>query len=134
MKLLLLLCALLLACSMAHAEGLKFPESMWGKDWTREDTYRQGVLTALLIVDWGQTLYIAKHPETYREVGTAKSFIGEHPSVGKVNSYFVFGIAFSAAVSILLPPDWRKGWQYIYIGYEFSYVQNNRSIGIKMDF
>ena len=131
MNRLLLLCALLLACSPAHAEGLNLSPETWGKDWTREDTYRQGGLTVLLIVDWGQTRWIARHPLQHKEMN---QFLGEHPSVSRVNNYFAASILGHAAISAVLPPDWRKGWQYVWIGIELGYVQNNHSIGIKVDF
>lgn len=131
MKRILLLYALLLACSLARAEGLNLSPETWGKDWTREDTYRQAALTALLVVDWGQTRYIAKHPLQHKEMN---QFLGEHPSVNRVNNYFTATIISHAVISAVLPSDWRKGWQYVWIGIEFGTVQRNRSIGIKVDF
>src|SRR6266699_7098228 len=67
-----------------HAEGLTFDP------WTREDTYRQAALTGLVVMDWGQTLYVAKHTSTicfgspnncadylsYDESGLAHNLIG----------------------------------------------------------
>lgn len=114
----------------ARAEGLNLPESTWAKDWTREDTNRQAVVTALLVVDWGQTRYIAKHPEFHE----TNPLLGEHPSIGQVNNYFVASILAHATVSMILPPDWRKGWQYIWIGIEADTVDRNRHIGIKVSF
>ena len=125
-----LICLAITACP-AHAEGLNLPPETWGKDWTREDTYRQSVLTVLLVVDWGQTRYIAKHPLQHKEMN---QFLGEHPSVGRVNNYFAASILGHAVISYILPPDWRKGWQYVWIGIEFGVVQRNHSIGIKVDF
>lgn len=123
---------LLLATSAAHA----------GDDWTREDTYRQAAMTALLIVDWGQTRYLVKHPidpkqpdgtYNWRKEGY-NSVLGEHPSIGRVNNYHVIVIAGHAAVSTMLPSDWRKAWQYVWIGIEADTVYRNHHIGLKVDF
>jgi hypothetical protein len=109
-------------------------------DWTREDSYRQAALTALLVADWGQTRYIAKHPDQcnskgcLEEEGIARFWIGRHPTTGQVNNYFAASIAVNAAISYVLPPVWRHGWQYLYIGYEANTVGRNRNIGIKMAF
>jgi hypothetical protein len=121
----------LLAGQAAQAEGLNLRPETWGKDWTREDTYRQVAVTALLIVDWGQTRWIAKHPSQLYETN---HFLGEHPSIARINNYFAASILWHAAISTLLPPDWRKGWQYVWIGIELEYVRRNYHIGVKVDF
>src|SRR3990167_2148379 len=102
--------------SVAHAD-----------EWTKADTYRQAAVTTLLVADWAQTRYIAKRPcenagggtqcqDPYLEKGLALPFIGEHPSVGRVNSYFIAGILGNYAISHTLPRDWRNAWQYFWIG------------------
>ena len=100
-------------------------------DWTSADTVAQGAVTALLIADWGQTRYIALNPQDWHE---KNSLLGEHPSSGKVNDYFAAAIVGHAAISYLLPKDLRHGWQYVWIGIEANTVQNNRSLGIRMQF
>jgi len=109
------------------------PSLCFADDWSKEDTYRQAALTALLVADWAQTRYIAKNPDKFHEIDASR-FIGEHPSTGKVNVYFATYIVSNATVSYLLPQNWRQAWQYLYIGYETKTVLKNRSIGIKMDF
>jgi hypothetical protein len=134
----------LMAGQAAQAEGLNLRPETWGEDWTREDTYRQAALTALLVVDWGQTKEAARKNEdqtycgynggsctpSYREVGFARYFIGEHPSVRQVNNYFALSILGHAAISYVLQSEWRKGWQYVLIGIEIDVVR----IGLKMEF
>lgn len=117
----LLLLGMLFLASAAHA----------GDDWTREDTYRQTALTALLIADWAQTRYIAKHPDEFREESFA--LIG-HPSVGRVNTYMAGLIIGHAAISYVLDPEWRRSWQYLWIGAEFNQVRRNVSAGVKLQF
>jgi hypothetical protein len=145
----LLLALALLAGQAAHAEGLNLPPETWTKDWTTADTGRQSALTALLVVDWGQTLYVAEHPRipcfkdisgvifycaNLQENGFARYFIGTHPSVGKVNNYFAASIIGHAMIAYVLPSAWRHGWQYVWIGAEANTVERNRHIGIKIDF
>lgn len=131
---LLLLSALALPC---HAD-----------DWTTADTARQGALTALLVADWGQTRWIVKHPRdqiqscasqapcsrTYESRSESNRLLGERPSIGKVNNYFAAFALGHAAISYVLPKEWRQGWQYIFIGTEIDAVLANRSMGVKMEF
>ena len=127
---------LLVLSGAARAEGLNLDP------WTREDTYRQAALTALLVVDWGQTRYLVKHPiDPVQANGTYNwraegynRFLGEHPSLGRVNSYFLAAIVGHAAISYVLPCSLRHGWQYVWIGIEANTVERNHHIGIKMDF
>jgi len=54
--------------------------------------------------------------------------------MGRVNKYMAAHTVGHAAVSYLLPPPWRKGWQYVWIGLEANQVRRNASAGIKIDF
>jgi hypothetical protein len=137
MRLLILLLAALAGCaSVARADGLNLDP------WTREDTYRQAAVTALLLADWQQTRHMAKqrcptsNPQCavpFGEGGFAENFIGSHPSVGQVNNYFVAGIVGHAAISYVLPRGWREGWTYVWIGIEAQTVRTNY-LGIKYGF
>ena len=71
-----LLTFLLLFSSVTNAEN---------KPWT--DTEKQLFVahTALVVADWSQTRYIAKHPETYSEQNI---LLGKHPSMDKVDLLF----------------------------------------------
>lgn len=127
------------------------PSVCFAGDWSKEDTYRQTALTVLLVADFGQTRWIAKHafsdrPGSYTGFTEPPSTIsveshyetspllGRHPSIGKVNNYFMAAIIGHAAISNVLPRGWRNGWQYFWIGAEANQVNHNRRIGIKMDF
>jgi hypothetical protein len=83
------------------------------------------------VVDWAQTRYIIKHPEERHELN---SLLGSYPSAVRVNNYFVASIAGHAVVSYLLPPNWRRGWQYVWIGINAEVIHRNRSVGVKIDF
>jgi len=126
----LLLLVFLAGCSPACAD-----------DWTREDTYRQSALTALLVVDWAQTRWIVKHPRdpvqpdgTYQWRAEGNRLLGEHPSIGRVNGYFAASIIGHAAISYVLPRDWREAWQYVWIGIEINTTRRNHAMGIRMEF
>jgi hypothetical protein len=140
---LMLLAALALP---AKAEGLNLDR------WTREDSYRQAAVTALLVIDLGQTLWLVKNPKnsqvcqpspgfrqipcstTHQPRPEGNKLLGETPSIGRVNNYFAISILGHAAISYFLPRGWREGWQYVWIGIEANQVNYNRTIGIKIDF
>src|SRR3990167_6853664 len=69
-------------------------------DWDRVDKLLGATAVASLVVDWGQTRYIAKHPENYEE---RNLILGKHPSVGRVNVYFT-----GAILGTLLFANWLK--------------------------
>lgn len=99
--------------------------------WTKEDTYRQAAVVAVSAVDWMQTRKIARNPERYYELNP---ILGRHPSEAEVDLYFAASIAAHTAVSMALPPDWREVWQYLSIGFEYSVVAHNFSIGLGFGF
>jgi hypothetical protein len=99
--------------------------------WSTEDSYRQTGFVALMGVDWMQTRKIAKNPEDYHE---HNPLIGSHPSTEKVDVYFPVCIAAHTAVAMVLPSEYRKWWQYVFIGIEAGAVANNLSIGLGVGF
>ena len=100
-------------------------------EWTADDTKRQAVYLSLHTIDWGQTRNIAKNPELYREVNPV---IGEHPSTGRVDGYFVATALLHTGIAYVLPAEWRKGFQYVTIVIEAGVTNRNRNLGIKIDF
>ena len=102
-----------------------------GDEWTRADTERQVVYLALHIIDWGQTRNIAKNPVLYREVNP---ILGKHPSMNKVNGYFIVGVLVHTGIAYVLPAEWRKRFQCVTIGIETGYAVHNYATGIKMNF
>lgn len=118
---------------------LLLPSLCLADDWTREDSYRQAALTALLVADWAQTRWAIKQ----NEKGCARScqiyeegnpILGKHPNLGKTNNLIAASIVGHAAVAYILPHKWREGWQYVWIGIEANAVNRNQSVGIKMAF
>ncbi len=99
--------------------------------WTPTQKILWGTYTASWLVDFGQTRYIAEHPDTYRE-DTSSWIIGEHPSVGKVNNYFLGQYVLNYLISDRL--DKSRGW---YVGLltaiHTEAAIGNVGIGIKID-
>jgi hypothetical protein len=118
------------AMGMRYVLLMLFSTSCFAGDWTTADTARQATFTGLAVIDWAQTRYIAKHPEFYE----TNAVLGPHPSTGRVDLYFPVAIVGHAAISYILPPSWRQGWQYVWIGVETQKTTHNHSIGIKMSF
>lgn len=102
-----------------------------GKEWDKTDKVLLGTAVTSLVVDWGQTRYIAKHPDQYHE---KNRFLGLRPSTGRVNGYFVASIIGTIGVSMALPSKWRKFWLGGVTVIELSAIRNNLELGIKTDF
>jgi hypothetical protein len=60
--------------------------------------------------------------------------LGTCPSSDKVNAYFAIGMLAHVALSYSLPKDWRRGFQYVSIGFEVGMVHRNRMLGISARF
>ena len=100
-------------------------------DWTPADKSLLAASTALLIIDWGQTRYIAKNPTRFHELNP---ILGRHPSIGRVNTYFAGAIIGNYLLADWLGPTNRK----LYLGgitaLETVVVIRNKGIGIKVAF
>lgn len=99
--------------------------------WSNADTVREVIWQGLHVVDWGQTLEIARDPGRYYEMNPA---LGSHPSVGKVNIYMASSAVLHAGVSYVLPGKWRSYWQYVSIVTSGACVANNFNIGLGVRF
>ena len=100
-------------------------------EWTTSDTYREATYIAIDSMDWAQTREIAHDPKKYRE---QNGFLGDHPSVQRVDAYFVSAALVHYAIARMLPSDYRAGFQYVTIGIELGWVQHNAHMGIGMMF
>ena len=99
--------------------------------WSNADKARQAAYYTVTVMDWGQTRYIAKHPELYYETNVR---LGRNPSTSDVNKFFLVNLIGHTAIVHYMPAEWRPVFQYLTIGYEFSAVERNFGLGIKMDF
>lgn len=108
---------------------LMFPQECLS--WDKADYYREAGWQVLHVVDWGQTLEIARNPDRYWEMNP---IMGKHPSVGNVNFYMGLSSIAHAAVSVLLPEKIRPYWQWISIGVSGACVINNFNVGLGVKF
>lgn len=128
--------------------------------WSTADVAREVVYQAVAVRDWGETRTIAEsktrpcqwvnyyvggsstpsgqwqtcasgYSWRYHEINP---LLGQHPSVGRVNTYFVLSSLAHIAVSNALPETWRAAWQYVTIGVEAGVVARNDSLGIAVNF
>lgn len=89
-------------------------------------------MNAAIVMDWGQTRYVAKHPQQYEEI--VNPFLGKHPSVGKVNAWFIGSLAVNNGAMIALPKRYRPYYAGAVTAYEMRLVIRNNHIGVKIDF
>ena len=100
-------------------------------DWTKTDTALLVAGTTLHILDWGQTLDIARQPDRFHE---HNGLMGAHPSVGKVNTIMVGGLIAQTVIPMITPKEYRWIWWTIWIGGKGAVVAHNYSIGLKVRF
>jgi len=89
-------------------------------------------MNAAIVMDWGQTRYVANHHQQYEE--TVNPFLGKHPSSGRVNAWFVGSLVVNNGIMVALPKKYRPYYAGVVTAYEASLVIRNNSIGIKIDF
>lgn len=100
-------------------------------NWNKSDTIREVVWQGIHVIDWGQTLEVARHPEKYHELNP---ILGRHPSVGRVNVYMGLSAVGHIVISYILPEKARSYWQYVSIGVSGACVVNNFNIGLGIKF
>jgi hypothetical protein len=84
------------------------------------------------VIDWRQTIHIAKNPYDYGE--SNPFFSSSHPSESEVNWFFASTTIMHPLISMALAPEYRKYWQYFTISFTGLAVANNARIGIKIAF
>lgn len=102
------------------------------QSWSNDDIKRQLTYGLLHGADWAQTRTIAKNPTQYHETNP---LLGEHPSVGRVNNYFLTTLLGHALIANYLSPEYRKLFQNATIGLEAGVAGRNKfNVGIGMTF
>ena len=109
---------------------LLFCTSVSAGDWSEEDQQRQLALTALRVIDWGQTLDIIESPDVHER----NLMLGRNPSRGKVNTYMSTLIVAEWALAKHFSPQNRKKYQYVMIAIESLVVLSNRRLGVRINF
>lgn len=104
-----------------------------GDPWTPADTAWQTSLTALKVVDWGQTLDIAAQcgAGQFHEMNP---ILSRCPSRNAVHAYFAVSTAGHAVVAYLLPQPYRRVWQTVWVGIQGTNAWWNYRAGIQVAF
>lgn len=100
-------------------------------EWTNADTQWEIAYQVVHAVDWGQTRYIAEHPDEFHEMNP---ILGEHPSVGSVDAYFITTGVVHYLIARKLPSKYRRAWQVVFTIDHAQAVANNYQLGIKVKF
>ena len=99
--------------------------------WSRSDTVFEITALAIRMIDYGQTLDIAKNPDRYHELNP---ILGRHPSVGRVHTYFVTSQILHPVISYCLPKKYRRAFQMISIGMSSGLAIHNYNVGLRINF
>lgn len=100
------------------------------REWT-DDEVAWGTAAAVAhVIDWGQTRYIATHPERFRELNP---MIGEHPSLGGVNRYFLASGAFMFVAAHYMP-QYRSTLLKVWFAVGVASGVRNAMIGVQIRF
>lgn len=107
------------------------PVTLRAAEWSTRDQVLFSASSALLVADWAQTRHTARNPHLFYE---KNPILGRHPSLGRVNAYFVTALVANYFLTDALSPKWRTAYQAGLIGLEVYVIGNNKRIGVKMDF
>jgi hypothetical protein len=99
--------------------------------WDTTDKVLGATAVTALVLDWGQTRYIAKHPDQFYE---KNPLLPTHPSVGRVNTHFVLAITGTLLIADYLSPSNRKVFLATMTVLELNVVGKNKSLGVRVDF
>lgn len=102
--------------------------------WSEADTQRQTGYFILHVIDWGQTLDISESCTSGGTYYETNPILGECPSRGEVNRYFLLTGLAHYGISRVLSPTQRRWFQYVTIGIESAVVAHNFNIGIRVEF
>lgn len=110
------------------AGALYCQDAFAAEDWTTGDTIAQVVTMGLIAIDWRQSRQIARNPDRYAE---SNPVLGEHPSMGRVNTYFaLFEIGHLWLARTVPHGVGRDAVQYAFGGAELVAVVGNHSVGL----
>lgn len=101
------------------------------QEWTTTDKQLAVAAGAVLMLDWGQTLYVARHPQQFVE---NNRLLGEHPSVVRVNTYFLTVLAAGIGATAFVPDQYRTYLLGGALAFEIGVVARNRHVGIRLSF
>lgn len=103
-------------------------QAQFFKDWSTTDQALLATGATLHLIDWGQTRYVVKNPDQYKELNP---MLGENPTMGTVNGYML-------ATALLFPlaaeyfPEYRTWILGFWVASRAVVVGHNYHIGIRM--
>src|SRR5574337_360603 len=98
------------------------------KAWTARDTAFEVLFTALVYVDWKQTLEFTQNRDKYPNCYETNPLMGNHPSRRKVNAVVAASLLAHAFTAYKLPQPYRGWWQWVWIGVEADVIHTNRVV------
>lgn len=103
-------------------------------EWRRSDTALQATYTVLHLVDWSQSIDIARRAPAHPLWQEGNPILGSFPSERRVHAYMAATLVGHALIARALPRPYRSVWQCITIGLETSAVGMNFSSGVRLAF
>jgi hypothetical protein len=120
----------LLFVSVAHAE-----------EWPSTDKWMLGAAVTLMVIDWGQTRDMTRHPWYKTHCPTCKDpyyehnpLLGKTPSIGEVDKYFTAAILGTLGIAYVMPNKYRPYFLGGVVSLQSYWVYNNHRIGLRVDF
>lgn len=112
------------------------------KDWNKTDTALMATSLGLTFVDYRQSSDLVKRQdEGYYEKYNA-CCLGNHPTQGRLNTYFICSALTKTLIAGLLPKNkdsWlgifgRESWLILNIGISGGCISRNLEIGLEVNF
>ena len=75
--------------------------------WDTTDKILLGTTMATAVLDYGQTMHIARNPQDHFEYNP---ILGRHPYPAAVRNAFLIGAAIKIIIAEILPSKYRKTW------------------------
>ena len=88
-------------------------------------------MQAATLVDWAQTRDIARRPDQFKE---ANPLIGDHPSVGRVNTFMASRLVVQHLAAVALPPGYRLPVMGTLTGVYTAIVMRNHRMQVDQDY
>lgn len=111
--------------------SLTFACTLFASDgWTKEQKWTQAAYLTVTTIDMLQTI-------SFRAEGKPEGnpLLGRYPSKEKVIIFIVGGMALHTYITDLLPSEYRKYWQYVWIGIETWAISHNHfKAGVRIKF
>ena|SRR3990167_11441589 len=97
--------------------------------WSNADSIREITYISLHVTDWMQT-----RQGISGGMKELNPILGEHPSMGKIDTIVGLSLMGHILISGLLPKPYRTIFQYITIGIESGAVIHNYNAGVRIEF